>query len=835
MIHNKHLLNLLSDFNGMKTTYFAEIILPLSLNGTFTYHLSDDDLQQIKVGQRVSVPFGTQKLYTGIVHSVHQNAPELYKTKAIHAFLDDEPLVTTTQIKFWEWIANYYMCSLGDVFRNAFPSALKLESQTFVRLINSNYEQIEALNDEEFLVFEALKLRQIISVEEASLIIDDKSAIPTLKLLIDKGIIQLDEKLNEKYTPKIDHYVRFHPNLKGNEQAFIQILDQLSKAPKQREALLQLITLETQLQDKPLKVADFVKQGTTNTVIKSLAEKGAVEIYLHQTSRVEGKEKEVETISQLTLKQTEAFNQIKSFFEDKSTVLLHGVTSSGKTEIYLKLMEEVITQGKKVVYLLPEISVTTQIVHRIKKHFGDKVGVYHSKFNQNERVELWQKTLTGDFDIIIGPRTALFLPFQNVGMVIVDEEHESSYKQMDVKPFFHARDMAMLLAGMMKAKVLLGSATPSAESYYNAKMKKYGYVELNERFGNIQLPAINLIDLKKAQKEKEITEDISHELRDEIFEQLKQDKQVILFQNRRGYAPIMECKTCGHTPECPNCDVSLTYHKFSNQLKCHYCGYAQAKPVRCPSCGSHELNTKGLGTEQIEHQIQAIFPKAKVRRMDVDAMRGKFAYEKLIEDFEKKEIDILIGTQMITKGFDFGNVNFVGVIRADSLLNFPDFRAHEKAFQLLTQVAGRAGRRQEQGKVLIQAFQPEHQILQNVTTYSYAPTMKDILYERKEFLYPPFARLIKLRFKHKNKERLDKTAEQLVTLLKASFEARCLLGPEAPSIGRINNVYISDVMIKIRPTQSPQKVKELIQAKIDQLHTIAAFRSVRIDIDVDPA
>ena len=818
----------------MNTTYFAEIILPLSLDGTFTYYLYEEDLQQIKVGQRVAVPFGTQKLYTGVVHSIHQNKPELYKTKAIHAFLDDEPLVTQTQIKFWEWMSNYYMCSLGDVFRNAFPSALKLESQTFVRLINAEFSAIDELNDYEFLVFEALKLRQIISVEEAALIVDEKSAIPTLKLLIDKGIIQLDEKLSEKYTPKIDNYVKISPDLKGNEAAFIEILNQLNKAPKQRETLLQLITLETQLQGKPLKVADFVKQGATNAVLKSLAEKGAVEIYQFQTSRVEGKEEEISDISELTLKQNEALTQIKTQFIDKTTVLLHGVTSSGKTEIYLKLMEQVIAKGNKVLYLLPEISVTTQIVHRIKKHFGDKVGVYHSKFNQNERVELWQKTLNGDFDIIIGPRTALYLPFDNLGMIIVDEEHESSYKQMDVKPFFHARDMAMLLGGMMNAKVLLGSATPSAESYYNAIQKKYGYVELNKRFGNIKLPEIEIVDLKKAQKEKEITEDISHRLRDEIIEQLKEKKQVILFQNRRGYAPIMECNMCGHTPECPNCDVSLTYHKFSNQLKCHYCGYAQAKPIRCPSCGSHELNTKGLGTEQIEHQVQAIFPNAKVRRMDVDSMRGKFAYEKLIEDFENKEIDILIGTQMITKGFDFGNVNFVGVIRADSLFNFPDFRAHEKAFQLLTQVSGRAGRRQEQGKVFIQSFQPEHQILQNVTTYSYAPTMKDILYERKEFLYPPFSRLIKLRFKHKNKERLDKTAEQLVVLLKASFESRCLLGPEAPSIGRINNLYITDVMIKILPKQSPQKVKELIQAKIDQLNTIAAFRSVRIDVDVDP-
>ena len=818
----------------MKTSYFAEIILPLNLDGTFTYHLSDSDLQQIKIGQRVAVPFGTQKLYTGVVHSIHQNEPELYKTKAIHAFLDDEPIVTPFQIKFWEWIAAYYMCTLGDVFRNAFPSALKLESQTFVRLINPDFEAVEELNDFEFLVFEALKLRQIISVEEAALIVDERTAIPTLKLLIDKGVIQLDEKIQEKYTPKIDNYVRIHPDLKGNDQAFMQILEQLSRAQKQREALLQLITLETQHQEKPLKVADFVKMGTTNAVVKALAEKGAVEVYQLQTSRVDENETDKEDTQQLTLKQEEALAQIKEEFQTKSTVLLHGVTSSGKTEIYLKLMEQVVAKGNKVLYLLPEISVTTQIVHRIKKHFGEKVGVYHSKFNQNERVELWEKTLNGDFDIIIGPRTALFLPFDQIGLVIVDEEHESSYKQMDAKPLFQGRDMAMVFGGMMKAKVLLGSATPSIESYFNARQGKYGYVELKERFGQVQLPDIQLVDLKKAQREKEITHDISHILRDEIIEQLKEKKQVILFQNRRGYAPIMECNSCGHTPECPNCDVSLTYHKFSNQLKCHYCGYAQAKPNRCASCGSVELNTKGLGTEQIEVQLQEIFPEARIRRMDVDAMRGKFAYEKLIEDFENQEVDILVGTQMITKGFDFGNVNFVGVIRADSLLNFPDFRAHEKAFQLLTQVSGRAGRRAEQGKVYIQAFQPEHQILQNVTTYNYQQTMHDILYERKEFYYPPFTRLINLRFKHKNKERLDKTAAQLVQLLKPSFEARCLLGPEAPSISRINNLYITDVMIKILPNQSPVKVKELIKAQIDRLHTIAAYRSVRIDIDVDP-
>lgn len=818
----------------MENPYFAEIILPLALDGTFTYHLTAEDVAQIKIGQRVAVPFGTQKLYTGIVHSIHHKKPDLYKTKGIYAFLDVDPLVTSQQIVFWEWMANYYMCSLGDVFRQAFPAALKLESQTFVRLIQADYENLSELNDQEYLIFEALKLRQIISVEEAALIIDAKSSISTLKLLIDKGIIRLDEKINEKYTPKVVNYVRIHPSLKGNDEAFMALLSELKNAPKQRETLLQLITLETQQGEAGLKVADFVKKGATNAVLKSLAEKGAVEIFPFQASRVEQVEQVTEDIHVLTELQQKAHDKILEDFHSFTTVLLHGVTSSGKTEVYLQLMEKVIKKGKKILYLLPEISVTTQIVHRIKKHFGDKVGVYHSKFNQNERVELWQNTLEGAYDIVIGPRTALLLPLTDVGLIIVDEEHESSYKQQDVKPFFHARDMAMLLANQLKAKVLLGSATPSIESYYNATQKKYGYVQLNERFGEVALPAIELVDLKKAQSKKEMQGDISFTLREEITAQLAEKKQVILFQNRRGYAPIMECNSCGHSPECPNCDVSLTYHKFSNQLKCHYCGYAQAKPLRCASCNSHELQTKGVGTEQVQDQIEQLFPTARVKRMDVDAMRGKFAYERLIEDFENRAIDILIGTQMITKGFDFGHVNFVGVIRADSLLNFPDFRAHEKAFQLLVQVAGRAGRRTDQGKVMIQSYDPEHQVLQNVSTYNYHQTMRDILYERKEFFYPPFVRLIRIRLKHKDKGRLDKTAYQLVTLLQPNFMAKCLLGPEAPAVGRINNLYITDILLKIVAEQSPQKVKELINKELERMNTVSAYRSVRIDVDVDP-
>ncbi|ADX67110.1 primosomal protein N' [Weeksella virosa] len=817
----------------MTTNYFAEIILPLSLNGTFTYHLSKYDLQQIKVGQRVSVPFGTQKLYTGIVHSLHQNKPELYKTKGIHAFLDQEPLVTQKQIELWEWIASYYMCSLGDVYRNALPSALKLESLTYVRLVDPNFDAIEILTEPEILVVKALQNTTMLSVNEIALIIEDFSAIQVLKSLWEKGVVRVDEKLHEKYTPKIENYVRILPDLKKNELEFRKAIQQLDKAPKQRETLLRLIALETQT-TKPIKVPELVKQGSSNAAINAMVEKNILQVYQLQSSRVDKEESDKESISLLTKAQQYALQELKSGFLTHSIALLHGVTSSGKTELYLQLMQDYLAEKKTVLYLLPEIGVTTQIVQRVKKHFGERVGVYHSKYNQNEKVELWQNTLHQKYDIIIGSRSAVFLPLKNLGLVIIDEEHESSYKQIDAKPYYNARDTALVLAKKFSAKVVLGSATPSLETYYYAQKGVYKYISLTERFGKVPLPSINLVDLRKAQKEKEITEDISHILRNAIQEELDRKKQVIIFQNRRGFAPVTECETCGYTPECPNCDVSLTYHKLFNQLKCHYCGHAQSKPVRCPSCGSNSLVTKGIGTEQIQLQLEKIFPAAIIKRMDVDAMRKKFAYEKLIEEFQNKEIDILVGTQMITKGLDFGDVTLVGVIRADSLLNFPDFRAHEKAFQLLTQVAGRAGRREEQGKVLIQAYNPDHQVLQNVTTYNYSQTMKDILYERKSFHYPPFTRLIQFRFKHKNQERVRKTAEQFVELLRPHFMPHLLLGPEEPSVARINNLYIMQVMLKINENQSPSKIKRFVQNQIEKLHTISVYRSVRLEIDVDP-
>lgn len=818
----------------MANQNFVEIILPLALPGTFTYHITDDEKSRLQVGQRVSVPFGTNKLYTGIVHSFHQNKPELYKTKGVDSVLDDYPMVTKNQIKFWEWIADYYMCTLGDVYRNAFPTALKWESETFIRLNDSSNLSLEDLSENEQILISSLENKGLISIKEATAIIEQKSVIKIVKSLWEKGWIRLDEVLKEKYTPKTERFVKVKPELKSDEIRFNEVMNGLKNAPKQRQILLQLIVEESQT-IKPIRVSKFLKSiGSSYAVLNSMTEKGILEIYEINVSRIEEIDNQSDRTRTLTFEQQEALKSIEDNFLNQNPVLLYGVTSSGKTEVYIKLIEQKIQSQKSVLFLLPEISLTSQMVQRIRKHFGEIVGVYHSKFNQNERVELWEKTLKGEYKIIVGARSSLFLPFQDLGLIIVDEEHESAYKQTDSKPYFHARDMALVLGNLFKANVLLGSATPSLESFYNSKENKYGYAELSNRFGESMLPKIELIDLRNALKHKEITGDISHKLRDEIKDVLKEGKQVIIFQNRRGFAPVVECMSCGHAPYCPNCDVPLTFHKITNQIKCHYCGHAQAKPTKCSNCKSPELTTKGIGTEQIELQLSKIFPHAKIARMDVDAMRRKNAYEKTIEAFEQQEIDILVGTQMLAKGLDFSNVALVGVIRADTLLNFPDFRAHEKAFQLLTQVAGRAGRRGEQGRVFIQTYNPDHQVLQNVSTYNYLKTVQEILYERKSFLYPPYVRLIQLTFRHQKRERVEKVSEEFVKLMRNFLDEKHLLGPEEPSIARIKNQFIRKVLVKIPHNQSPKKIKDLIQKNLDSLNTVSVFRTVKIDVDVDP-
>ena len=810
---------------------FAEIILPLPLKGTFTYEVPEG--WKLTVGQRVAVQFGKRKIYTGIIHSFHHNKPELYRTKSIESVLDDAPLVLPEQIKFWEWIADYYMCSLGDVYKNAFPSALKLESDTYIRL-NKNipFPEDERLSENAYLIWEALHHRSLLSVNEAAEITEIKTVLPILKELLDYGLIELDERLIEKYTPKIEYYIK--SNISFDDDSLHDVLDAMNRAPKQREIFFKILTLQKQ-SDKHIIASQFLKEnGGSYAMLRSMADKGIIELFENQSDRISEYDQDTTEIHQLSEEQQAAFDAIFNIFKEKETVLLHGVTSSGKTEIYIKLIEKVLRKGKKVLYLLPEISLTTQLTKRIQKHFGDEVGIYHSKFNQNERVELWQKTLNGDYKILIGARSALFLPIQNLGLIVVDEEHETSLKQTDARPFFNARDCAIKLAHMQKAKTLLGSATPSLEMYFHARKGKIGYVELNRRFGGVLPPEMEIVDLRNAYRKKQMNGDISSRLEEELRETFKSEKQAIIFQNRRGYAPVMECKNCGHTPYCPNCDVSLTYHQMTRQLKCHYCGHAQARPNQCYQCKSNELITKGIGTEQIEEQLLHIFPAQQIGRMDVDSMRKKHAFEKLIDAFQNRELDMIVGTQMVTKGLDFEHVQLVGIIRADSLLNFPDFRAHERAFQRIVQVAGRAGRRQQRGKVLIQAFAAENNVLQFATQFKYHEMAKEILYERRDFLYPPFVRMIEITFRHKNRDRVEKTASFYTDSIRKYFSEKTLLGPEPPSIARMNNQYYFKTLVKIKPDQSAQKVKMLLLEALDNLHQIQAFRSVKIDFDVDP-
>ena len=717
---------------------FVNVILPIPLERSFTYAISDEEALVLQPGMRVAVPFGKSKIYTAIIYSVHQNPPEAYEAKEIHEILDDYPIVSPVQLKHWEWIASYYMCTLGEVVRSALPGAFLLESETLI-LRNTAYEIDEnELLDDEFLVFEALQHQSILKVQEVSAIIERKNVLPILQRLLDKNVIVLKEEVYEQYKPKLVRYVKLGAEY-TSDQKLEELLNSLTRAPKQSQVVLSLFQLQGKSQ-KPIKVSELEKaSNSSKAVIKSLVDKGILEEYFIKTDRVnyEGENDNSES-KDLNEYQEAALADIKSSFEAGKVTLLKGVTSSGKTEVYVKLIEECLEKGLQALYLLPEIALTTQLISRLQEYFGEKIAIYHSKYNVQERVEVWQNVLQSKpkAQLVIGARSAMYLPFGKLGLIIVDEEHESSFKQFDPAPRYHARDAAIVLGHFHKANILLGSATPSVESYYNTQTGKYGYAEITRRYGNVLMPDMELVDIKEAQRKRKMKGHFSERLFLEMEETLKEGSQIILFQNRRGFAPLMECLTCGHSPQCPNCDVSLTYHQYRNQLRCHYCGHHTALPEACFACGSPELDTKGFGTEQIEKEVKELFPEARVGRMDLDTTRGKHGYEKIINAFEQQELDILVGTQMLTKGLDFRNVNLVGVMNADSLLNFPDYRAHEKTYQLLTQVSGRAGRTKKRGKVLIQTYNPYHQILKQVTTGDYVNMYKEQLYEREQFKYP---------------------------------------------------------------------------------------------------
>ncbi|WP_424000504.1 replication restart helicase PriA [Maribacter sp. IgM3_T14_3] len=815
-------------------TNFINVILPIPLEKSFTYSITEEEAKVLQPGMRVAVPFGKSKIYTGVVQSIHKNPPEVYEAKEIHELLDDYPIVNETQLKHWDWIASYYMCTLGEVVRSALPSAFLLESETLV-LRNTAYEIDEnELLDDEFLVFEALQHQSILKVQEVSAIIERKNVLPILQRLLEKKVIVLKEEVYDQYKPKLVRYVKLGVEHTSDEK-LEELLNSLTRAPKQSQVVLSLFQLQGKSQ-KPIKVSELEKSsGSSKAVIKSLVDKGVLEEYFIKTDRViyDGDTDNSDT-KDLNEYQVAALIDIKSAFEANKVTLLKGVTSSGKTEVYVKLIEECLEKGLQALYLLPEIALTTQLISRLQEYFGERIAIYHSKYNVQERVEVWQNVLQAKpkAQLVIGARSAMYLPFSKLGLVIVDEEHESSFKQFDPAPRYHARDAAIVLGHLHKANILLGSATPSVESYYNVQTGKYGYAEITRRYGNVLMPEMELVDIKEASRKRNMKGHFSERLFMEMEETLKDGAQIILFQNRRGFAPLMECLTCGHTPQCPNCDVSLTYHQYRNQLRCHYCGHHTALPEICFACGSPDLDTKGFGTEQIEKEVSELFPEAKVGRMDLDTTRGKHGYEKIITAFEQHELDILVGTQMVTKGLDFRNVNLVGVMNADSLLNFPDYRAHERTYQLLTQVSGRAGRTKKRGRVIIQTYNPYHQILKQVTTSDYEGMYTEQLYEREQFKYPPVNRIIKVTFKHKNYNVLNEAADWFAGALRTNFGGT-VLGPEYPPVARIRNQYLKHIVIKVQKVQSLAQTKANIRRIEKSFKAVAMYRSVRVIYNVD--
>lgn len=814
--------------------FFIDVILPLPLDNHFTYSISEAEANFLKPGMRVAVPFGKSKVYTGIVSEVHQNDPKIYEAKPIEQILDKTPVVTVAQLEFWRWIASYYMCTEGEVLRAAIPSAFLLESETVVQLLKGVEVQEEELTDDEFMLYEALQQQSLLKINEIIQLLDKKTVLPVINSLVEKKVVAVNQEIYEQYKPKLERHVRLHEKYK-NESAMHQLLDELSRAPKQREVIFALFGMTAKGYEL-IKISELTKESKASAaVIKALIDKEVLEEVTVQAQRFQFEEGELAGKVALNEDQQQALQEIETAFESQDVCLLHGITSSGKTELYVELIEKAVSEGKQVLYLLPEIALTAQLITRLQNYFGEKVLIYHSKYSVNERVEVYQNVLNNrdNARILIGVRSSIFLPFHDLGLIIVDEEHESTFKQYDPAPRYNARDAAVVLGKMSNAKVLLGSATPALESYFNADHSKYGLVNLDRRYGNVLQPEIEIVDIKEKHRKKRMTGHFSDRLLEEIRETLSNNEQVILFQNRRGFSPILECNTCGHSPQCPNCDVSLTYHSHNNQLRCHYCGYHMALQTKCMACGSIELSTKGFGTEKVETELKALFPGNKIGRMDLDTTRGKHGYEKIISAFEEGEIDILIGTQMLTKGLDFRNVRLVGIMNADTLLNFPDFRAHERSFQLMLQVAGRAGRTKKRGLVLIQTYNPHHQIVQQVSTNNYLDMYKEQLEERRNYKYPPFYRLIRITLKGRDYSRVNEGADWLATSLKNSFYEN-VLGPEFPPIARIRNEYYKNILIKIPQKQSLSKTKGLVDRVLQSFKAIGAYRGVKTVINVDP-
>ena len=832
------------------TTFFVDVIVPLGVPNKYTYRVPKEFNADVEIGKRVLVQFGKTKIYTGIIYKIHENAPKEYQAKYIDAILDEQPIVNEIQLKFWDWISFYYCANPGDVMNAALPSGLKLSSTSHIQINPEfNFEEIEHafFNDKEHLLIDTLHATPNISFDDVAKLLKQKSAQGIINTLLKKNAIIVYEDVKDKYKPKLQSFIRLDEKFK-NDILLSETLNQLEKKSfNQAEAVLYFLHLQ---KNKDANLNGWVKK----TDLTKKVETAAITALVKKTIFIEEKfevgrllfEKSNSVIKALSPLQKEAYEKTKNGFKENKPVLLHGVTGSGKTEIYIQLIKDNLKEDKQVLFLIPEIALTTQLITRLRAVFGEQVGVYHSRFSENERVEIWNNILEGtlheenesgkqkhQYKIILGARSCLFLPFKNLGLIIVDEEHDNSFKQHDPSPRYHARDAALYLATLHKASVLLGSATPSVESYYNAEQLKYSLVELNSQFVASGGTTLEVCDINYFEKSNQMKACLTPPLFNAIEQALSKKQQVILFQNRRGFAPYTECKQCGHVPHCVQCDVSLIYHKHQQKLICHYCGYSIAPPKTCSACGSNNLHYKGLGTEKIEEDIEILFPNAKIARMDLDSTRSKYAYKQLIDDFEIGNIDILIGTQMVTKGLDFNNVSVVGVLNADSILNFPDFRSFEKAFQLITQVKGRAGRSADKGKVFVQTNQPQHHVLNYISENKIKNFLAETLAERQQYNYPPFSRLFEINIISKDVNEVNHLSNELFQLLKPTFHEN-LLGPEFPLISRIKNQYYKRILIKTSKKETAASIRQIIYTALNDLQNNFKDWRYRVSIDVDP-
>lgn len=828
----------------MRQTFFADILLPLPLKGTFTYRVPLALNDVIAEGMRVVVQFGQKRILTGIVIRIHENPPKDYQTKMILDLIDNQPVTVSFQLQFWKWISDYYLCTWGEVMNVAVPAGLKLSSESRIQLnpaFVADDLNPDDFSEKELLLLDALRQNETLGYEETVKLSGNKQIYSLLKSLLQKECILIFEELKERYKPKTIKKVRLHVQWRSKDEAsLISLLDKLAKHTKQEALILRYLSLvpwqsEAEKQLNGIPKSTLLTADLSESAYKTLLKNEILEEFEVIVSRLEELPMGDFQLPQLTDAQSIAFQKVVSLWEEKQAVLLHGVTGSGKTELYIHLIDQMLQSGNQVLLLLPEIALTTQIVARLRRVFGNRLGVYHSRFSDNERVEVWHGVMDGRFDVIVGVRSSIFLPFSHLGLIIIDEEHDSSYKQYDPAPRYHARDAAMMLAHIHGAKVLLGTATPSLESFYHAAEKRYGYVRLMQRFNDAQLPAIRFVNTKHESKAKRMISEFAPATLDAIRATLEAKKQVILFQNRRGYAPHLSCQTCNWVPHCQNCAVSLTFHMHSNELRCHYCGYKEHPPQTCRQCGSHEIRTVGYGTEKIEDTIKSLFPDTVVQRMDLDTTRGKYGLQNIIEDFSAHKIDILVGTQMVTKGLDFDHVALVVVFDIDRALYYPDFRAHERVFQILTQVAGRAGRKAAEGTVIIQTGNPHHPILEHVAAHHFEDFYRDELPQRQQYHYPPFTRLIELTIKGESAEEVEKAAQNLAVALRNGLGISRVLGPQAPPVDRIRNQYLRNVLVKIeRQGISLKTVKEYIGTTIENLIKNKTFKELKVVVNVDP-